>query len=340
MPDMSYNSPSDYSPSSQWPADKPTRDSNPFRQGYSAPSHAPSSSASSHQQWRADDPTPHYNPSKQGLSATSYAPSPSPSSHRYGQSPPYPSPSVSPRPLSQGAAPTSFATKPSAYAPGVLFVRKEDGIKMESKTAGLDMQTRFKHGLKEHFQPRDPLQPPPDQFSRPVPHNLPMTPFNPFCVLAKDVMIEGGFLQRYFPAELAPHDVWLEDWRRFIEDIGIISHVSGLAKIGSDVLIGTSHIGATGYFVSRAIKWGISKTKHPAANDLVDLWNRSFFNARRIHVWFIGPDEAKQQRKEAIEQFVQANGGGKGDKLKKQWEELHYEGKDADKKCRILVTSL
>lgn len=154
----------------------------------------------------------------------------------------------------------------------------------------------FKDKVKDHFVKRDPLNPPPAQFSRPPNPNLPYGPFQPFSLATNGVACADGFPDVYWGAELEPHDVTPEDWTRFLEDVAIMGRIS----IGQHAAAGLIPLGLgpLGMYVQYRVTQKMKVKKAPACAQLVDLWNETFFSQRRIRVVLITPEMMKQAAKE------------------------------------------
>lgn len=90
---------------------------------------------------------------------------------------------------------------------------------------------------------------------------------------------------------MVPHDVSAADWFRFLEDIVVSAKLSGAQNVISNVAPITMHLGATGYFVTKAIQNGMAKKKEPAVFETVEVWNQRFFTARGLDVMLVKEKE-------------------------------------------------
>lgn len=158
----------------------------------------------------------------------------------------------------------------------------------------MSLKDKVRLGLKNHF--RNPLDPPPEAFSREPAPGLPYHPFPPFTIVAKGEYIDGGFPPVYMGSELGPHDVSEADWTRFREDVAIMGRLTGKQQIVSGVAPITMHIGATGFLVTKLIQKGMKKTRLPPVLELIELWNSAFFERRRVRVTMVTADMVKEAR--------------------------------------------
>lgn len=155
----------------------------------------------------------------------------------------------------------------------------------------------FTMRLKAKFAGRGPdqvFEKPPVSFSRrPNPQKFQPRPFAPWSARSADKgrMAGKGFKGTYPGDIMVPHDVSAADWFRFLEDIVVSAKLSGAQNVISNVAPITMHLGATGYFVTKAIQNGMAKKKEPAVFETVEVWNQRFFTARGLDVMLVKEKE-------------------------------------------------
>ncbi|KAG9080742.1 hypothetical protein FS749_007916 [Ceratobasidium sp. UAMH 11750] len=71
---------------------------------------------------------------------------------------------------------------------------------------------------------------------------------------------------------------------RFLEDIQTVARFSGGQKVVAGALPVTRHIGFIGHFVSKAVEQSMRKQNTANVVDLLNIWNKRFFNHRRLSV--------------------------------------------------------
>ncbi|KAF8520862.1 hypothetical protein BU17DRAFT_46174 [Hysterangium stoloniferum] len=150
------------------------------------------------------------------------------------------------------------------------------------------------------FNQRDPLNPTPMSFSRPLPPHLQQgppgiippafTPFPPMQLFSQGKTLSKGFpiLLPTCPVPVHPfaqRDVQEGDWTRFLEDLQIRGRLTGRQRITSIAVPLALNVGFIGgYFLSRGIERHMKRKKSKPVGELVDIWNENFFHSRRIHV--------------------------------------------------------
>ncbi|KAI0826273.1 hypothetical protein BC629DRAFT_66135 [Irpex lacteus] len=150
------------------------------------------------------------------------------------------------------------------------------------------------HGLKSKFMGNtasDIFESPPPGFSRPPPHNdLMYAPFPVFSHISAESSLEKGFPSLIPPSSCQPHpfivhDVRQEDWERLLNDIKVVSKLSGMDKVISNVapmVMGVGFLG--GMFVTSVMEKGMKKKKVIVVSDIIDHWNHYFFHPRWMEV--------------------------------------------------------
>lgn len=155
----------------------------------------------------------------------------------------------------------------------------------------LDLELRLKMRFSGPSSEQRAMAPPPS-FSR-QPRLAYSTPFEPVYIRSahnkkvdKQILADG--FQPVYPGRLmVQHDVSAADWGRFLEDLVIAGKLTGKQSIISNVAPMTMHMGATGYFVTRAIEKRIKKRKDPLIAEMAETWQQDFFTARGLDVYIL-----------------------------------------------------
>lgn len=128
--------------------------------------------------------------------------------------------------------------------------------------------------IKQRFarSPGNPFDPPAPSFARPVPRcgtgawplskgqrapAVTYSSFRPFSLASKDkkAKLAGDGFKGIFPGPvMVDHNVSVADWERFLEDLEVAGRLSGAQRIITEVAPITAHMGATGFFVTRAVQ--------------------------------------------------------------------------------------
>ena len=132
----------------------------------------------------------------------------------------------------------------------------------------------------------DIFNPPAPSFAREPSRRFRYAPFSSAIVIPQESKeLADGFKSLYPGRILVDHDVSTADWARFLEDITVAGRLTGGQAIISQVAPLTMHMGATGYFVTKAIERGMKKKKEPVINEAVETWNQNFFGKRGLDVY-------------------------------------------------------
>ncbi len=137
----------------------------------------------------------------------------------------------------------------------------------------------------------DIFNPPAPSFQRQPATQWTYQPFPPISIKAAGKLLSDGFKPLYPGRVLADHDVSAADWARFLEDIQVAGRLTGGQSVWSNVAPVTMHLGATGYFVTKAIEKGMKKKKVPFIAEAVETWMENFFGARRLDVYIVDGKE-------------------------------------------------
>lgn len=146
---------------------------------------------------------------------------------------------------------------------------------------GLRIKIRFARHPGEIFDPPCP------SFLRPIPLLGQPTATNLTArIPPKGKLLAEGFKPHYPSHLLVPRDVSMADWARFLEDLEVAGRMTGLQQVVSNVAPVTMHLGATGYFVTKAIQKGMLKGKEPVVYEALTVWQERFFMPRGLKVDF------------------------------------------------------
>ncbi|KZT29965.1 hypothetical protein NEOLEDRAFT_489991 [Neolentinus lepideus HHB14362 ss-1] len=152
-----------------------------------------------------------------------------------------------------------------------------------------------------------PLDPPPSCFSTPTPIRIRSRSFVPFRIPSTSSRIRDGFKPFYPPELLAKHGITEGDWGRFLADVRATAQ---LAERGTSAvapyrfITGPLLLRAGG--VGRQYNAAFAKTPVEEVKGLLDVWNGSAFERRKLRVTLmIRADEANRSR-EGYDLFVEA----------------------------------
>ncbi|KAH7921848.1 hypothetical protein BV22DRAFT_700782 [Leucogyrophana mollusca] len=126
----------------------------------------------------------------------------------------------------------------------------------------------------------------PPSWSREPPPGLSYESFPAISLDSNTWELKKGFPELpppcYFqPHPFATHDVTEDDWKWFLADIKKAASLSTQQRIASSVIpIPVGFVGGC-YVVKSIEKWMLFRNR-TAAGDLVDHWNRCFFNGRQL----------------------------------------------------------
>lgn len=169
---------------------------------------------------------------------------------------------------------------PYAHNPSWAPTSNDYALNALPKTS---IQLRFKQRFAR--SPGEIFDPPCPSFMRRPPH-IDNNPFPPYSIPAKGKELAEGF-KPYFPGGLlVPRDISPADWHRFLDDLDVAARLTGIQQVISQVAPITMHLGASGYFVTKAIQKRMSAQKEPAMWETVGVWNERFFAPRGVCVRF------------------------------------------------------
>jgi len=244
-----------------------------------------------------DDPE---QPPPYSLPEPQAAPAPR-SGYGYSQYPPAPAGQASDQPKERslpglpGEASTYYQTPLSAQAPAESSQRTQyynqapggsnqlaEGAPSSSSLFG-SLSNSFGPGPK-----RNPLDPPPPAFTRPIAY-LDPRPFPPLSLQSHKASLQDGFpalpaapegpLPPGAPHPFSTHDIPEADWLRFLEDIAIVARLTGSEK-GLPMAMRIALPG--GFLISRGIKKMMTPQKSGDVTDLIESWNQFFFQPRHV----------------------------------------------------------
>lgn len=159
----------------------------------------------------------------------------------------------------------------------------QDGSPTESKGF---FRSMFKGERK-----RDPLNPPPECFSRPaqLPPQGPL-PFNSFKFSCKGRLLDAGWDFEY-PDVLPAHDIQQLEWTRFFDDLTLTACLKPRNRIVSHVIPMAIGAGLYGILISNAIRRLMKRGKANRVASIVDIWNGCFFQPRGVKVTLMREDK-------------------------------------------------
>jgi Domain of unknown function (DUF4646) len=143
----------------------------------------------------------------------------------------------------------------------------------------------FLRGLFAKGQPkRDPLDPPPECFSRPAQLPQGPLPFTTFEVACNGRLLDAGWPQTY-PSDILPaHDIQEPEWIRFLEDLALTACLTPRNRIVSHVIPMAMGVGLYGILISNAIRRIMKRGKANGVASVVDIWNGCYFQLRGVKV--------------------------------------------------------
>lgn len=148
-------------------------------------------------------------------------------------------------------------------------------------------EQKFSVRVKQRFSrsPGDVWSKPGPSFGRPPQQGWSYAPFQPFSLPAAGEQLADGFKPLYPGRILADHDVSAADWCRFLEDIAVAGRMTGVQQVISNFAPATAHMGATGYFVTKALQRRMKRGKEPAITEAIEMWEQNFFLRRGLDVY-------------------------------------------------------
>ncbi|KAL0958039.1 hypothetical protein HGRIS_000215 [Hohenbuehelia grisea] len=129
---------------------------------------------------------------------------------------------------------------------------------------------------------------PPPSFSRQPPPNIPEPSFAPTYLIANGKYLDKGFPLLPPPSTSHPHpfithDVNVEDWFRFLDDIKSAGSLTEKQKMQAFLPI-ISLVPIVSWLSSQAVKTYMKRQKVGPVADLIDGWNHYFFNPRKLDI--------------------------------------------------------
>ncbi|KAH7912645.1 hypothetical protein BJ138DRAFT_1147969 [Hygrophoropsis aurantiaca] len=155
--------------------------------------------------------------------------------------------------------------------------------------------------LPSFFGSRDMVQP----CNREPPRGLSYAPFPAISLESNTVELRKGFPELpppcYFqPHPFVTHDVTEDDWRRFLADVKKAASLSTQQRIASNVVPIVTPVGIVGgCYVAKSIEKRMLHRNRNTAGELVDHWNRLFFNPRRMEIVLMQGGEQLSGRQES-----------------------------------------
>ncbi|KAI8582684.1 hypothetical protein K450DRAFT_226416 [Umbelopsis ramanniana AG] len=131
---------------------------------------------------------------------------------------------------------------------------------------------------------RDPLDPPPECFSRPLDLPQEQMPFPAFEISCNGRLLDAGWPVEYPGEVLIAHDIQESEWTRFLEDLSLTARLKPRDRIVSHVIPMTLGVGLYGILISNAIRRIMKRGKANGVASVVDIWNACYFQIRGVKV--------------------------------------------------------
>ncbi|KAK9768628.1 hypothetical protein K7432_000613 [Basidiobolus ranarum] len=141
--------------------------------------------------------------------------------------------------------------------------------------------------IQNFFTNQSSSDQPPPCFSRQPPQipGYAPGPFPPLQVPCKGKNLEDGFPLHYpIPQHMLARDILEMDWTQFINDISGEGRLTITQRVTAGVLPMTMHVGAAGFFISRAIQRNMLRGNIGKLSAKIEIWNYCFFNPRGVSV--------------------------------------------------------
>lgn len=109
----------------------------------------------------------------------------------------------------------------------------------------------------------------------------------------------------YAPEQFAPHGISVEDWTRFLQDLGLIARLSarGVSLRGSTQPLRVGFVRGRAGAAYEAV---FAKTPVEEVQDLIAVWNESALERRKIRVSLHTRVDAGGPRREGYDLLVEA----------------------------------
>lgn len=152
---------------------------------------------------------------------------------------------------------------------------------------------------------RLPLDPPPDCFSSPTPLRIHSHSFEPFRIPSRGPSLQAGFYLLYAPDALPKHGISAKDWTRFLQDLGIAARLSAQ---GLNIR-GAAPPPSAGFFrgnTGKAYEAAFVKTPIEEVQGLIDVWNQSALERRKVRVSLKPRLDANGRQREGYDLLVES----------------------------------
>ena len=222
---------------------------------------------------------------------------PPPAYERYDRTSPAPSTGYhrTPSPV----RPTSHAANKEAEYPfGSPFASNPSWSPTEADYATTSIPSRsFKDKIKNRFARTagDIFSPPALSFARPLPPLGPAAqqPFQSIIIKGDGDALADSFKPEYPGRILAPRDVSIADFARFLEDIAVAGRLEGKQQLISIAAPLTAHMGFAGHFVTKGIQKRMTRAKEPLCIEAIEHWCAAFFVPRGLDVFVVSMSEGR-----------------------------------------------
>jgi hypothetical protein len=153
-----------------------------------------------------------------------------------------------------------------------------------------------------------PLDPPPSCFSTPSPARIRSRSFESFRIPSVSSSISDGFQPLYAPNELGSHGIGEHDWAEFLAGIHLAAINAGSTKpLPKMSAVGGMVSGLTGRaFAGRQYDKAFVKSPLEEAKALVEVWQGSAFERRKLRVNLQPRVEESGKRREGYDLIVEA----------------------------------
>lgn len=250
---------------------------------------------------------PFRDPSQQSTEQADTLP---PAYSRYDRLSPVPSPGPqmqnAANSSANGSIPDPSYTSPSPHAPsngndaknpfGSPFASNPSWSPSPTDHTASSIPSRsFQDKIKNRFARTagDIFNPPCPSFARPLPLTIHRGAFESIMIQGDGSALADSFKPEYPGRILAPRDVSMADFARFLEDIAVAGRLEGKQQLISIAAPLTAHMGLAGHFVTKAIQKRMTRAKQPLCIEAIEHWCEAFFVPRGLDVFSVSLSEGR-----------------------------------------------